>query len=210
MNEQKLDEQKIDAPGTENTPPRFSFAFDVLEMFAWAMFVVLILFTFAFRICRTDGSSMENTLRDGDTLLLYSLNYEPEQDDIVVFHLTESASERTLVKRVIATGGQELVIDFKKCEIYVDGVLYEDSHAVLKDRFSGRDLGFYTLTANHNYDPTTQTLSATVPEGHVFVMGDNRNGSDDSRNPDLGVVDNRLVLGEAVLILFPFSRFQGL
>ena len=208
MNEQKMNEQEIGNPNTERTSSLVSGLFDVLEMFAWAMFVVLILFTFFFRICYTDGASMENTLHDRDLLLLYSLGYEPEQGDIVVFQLTEHTGAETLVKRIIATGGQELVIDFKKCEIYVDGVLYDDPHATLKDRITDRDLGFYTLTADHHYDKTTQTLTATVPKGHVFVMGDNRNNSKDSRMSEIGFVDERCILGKAVYRLKPFTKFD--
>ena len=95
MNEQKMNEQEIGNSNTERTSSPVSGVFDVLEMFAWAMFVVLILFTFFFRICRTDGRSMENTLSNGDMLLLYSLNYEPEQGDIVVFQLTEHTGALT-------------------------------------------------------------------------------------------------------------------
>jgi signal peptidase I len=151
---------------------------------------------------------MENTLHNGDMLLLYSLNYEPEQNDIVVFHLTEHTGAETLVKRVIATGGQELVIDFKKCEIYVDGVLYEDSHATLKDRITDRDIGFYTLFADHDYDRATQTMTTTVPDGCVFVMGDNRNNSKDSRLTEIGFVDERCILGKAIYRLSPFTKFD--
>ena len=193
----------------ENKPlsPLLASAFDVLEMFCFAMFAVLLIFTFAFRLCRTDGSSMENTLHDTDTLVVYSLGYQPQQDDIVVFHLTENSTEKTLVKRVIATGGQQVKIDFEACKIYVDGVLYEDSHAVLKDRFTGQELGFYTLTANHHYDPATHTLSATVPEGDVFVLGDNRNNSKDSRSAEIGFVDQRCILGKVICRLSPFTTF---
>ena len=111
-----------------------SFLFDILEMVAWSVFVMLLLFTFAFRICRVEGSSMENTLHENETLLTYNLAYTPKQDDIIVFHLTkpEINMEKTLVKRVIATGGQTLTIDYDNREIYVDGVLYADSHRVLK------------------------------------------------------------------------------
>ena len=193
---------------SERPSTLLSWVFDVLEMFAWAMFVVLILFTFAFRLCRTEGGSMENTLNNGDVLLLYSLGYEPEQDDIVVFHLTDSATEKTLVKRVIATGGQKIAINFATCEIYVDGVLYADSHAVLKDRITDRELGFYTLTANHHYDPATRTLTATVPEGQVFVLGDNRNNSKDSRSDEIGFVDERCILGKVFCRLVPFTKFD--
>ncbi len=192
--------------------PKPSFArsaFEFLEMFAFSVFAVLIIFTFCIRLCRVDGSSMENTLHTKESLLLSNIAYTPEQDDIIVFHITNEQDnmEKTMVKRVIATGGQELVIDFNTGIITVDGVVYEDSHRVLKD-LNGRTLDYYTLYANHHYNMATNVLTATVPEGYVFVMGDNRNNSKDSRNSDVGFVDERCILGKVILRLSPFTRFN--
>lgn len=183
--------------------------FDIVETFAWSVFVVLILFTFAVRLCRVDGRSMENTLYNGQNLLLYSLNYTPEQDDIVVFHLTDEEHNmtKTMVKRVIATGGQTVELNFNTGKILVDGVEYADSHAVLKDRTTDRITGVYTLTAEHSYDHATHTFKATVPEGCVFVMGDNRNNSKDGRDTDVGFIDERCILGKAILRLSPFTLY---
>ena len=100
--------------------------FDYVEMFAWAVFIVMVLFTFGFRICRVEGPSMEDTLQQNERLLLRSAFYTPKQDDIIVFHLTkvDSTMEKTLVKRVIALEGQEVVIDTNAKTITVDGVEY--------------------------------------------------------------------------------------
>lgn len=184
-------------------------AFDFVEMFAWSVFVVLILFTFVVRLCRVEGRSMENTLYNQQNLLIYSLNYTPKQDDIVVFHMTNSEDnlEKNMVKRVIATGGQTVEINFNTCKILVDGVEYADSHAVLKDRSTDRITGLYSLTAEHSYDPVTRIFKATVPEGCVFVMGDNRNNSKDSRDTDVGFVDERCILGKAILRVAPFTLY---
>ena len=181
-------------------------AFEYLELLAWAIFAVMMLFTFIFRLCRVDGNSMENSFANGENLLIWSIGYTPEQDDVVVFHLPEKEGERTLVKRVIATGGQHVTINFQTKEILVDGVRYEDSHAVLKS-FSNELTGRYTLFAEHNYDSDQKIFSATVPDGHVFVMGDNRNNSKDSRDLDIGFVDERCVLGRAIVRVFPFTIY---
>lgn len=186
-----------------------SSLFDILEMFAWSVVVVMLLFTFALRLCRVEGSSMENTLYNGENLLLYSIAYTPQQDDIIVFHLTneDADMEKTMVKRVIATEEQKVVIDFENKVITVDGEEYADSHAVLKN-LSNRIIDEYTLTAKHYYDPKTRTFSATVPKGHVFAMGDNRNNSKDSRDTDVGFIDERCILGKVILRFAPFTVFS--
>ena len=181
--------------------------FEYVELFAWSVFIVMMLFTFVIRLCRVDGSSMENTLYNGQVLLVSDLCYTPVQDDIIVFHLTEGETEKALVKRVIATEGQDVVIHFATKEIYVDGVLYADSHRILKN-LSGRILDYYYLYAEHSYDGMTQTFSATVPEGHLFVLGDNRNNSKDSRDTEIGFVDSRCVLGKAIARISPFTIFS--
>ncbi len=202
-------EVQNDLPQAPQKPSLAATVFDVVEMFAWSVFAVLIIFSFAFRLCRVEGSSMEDTLYDGQNLLLYSLAYTPEQNDIIVFHLTKPnvGLQKTLVKRVIATEGQKVEIDFQAGTVTIDGKPYADTHAVLKDKFD-RYIGVYTLTAEHHYDATAKVFSATVPEGHVFVMGDNRNNSKDSRDLDVGFVDTRCILGKAVLRILPFTVYN--
>lgn len=197
-------------PEGENKRGFVAGMFDYLEMFAWSVFAVLVIFTFAVRLCRVDGQSMENTLKDQQSLLLWNMGYTPKQDDIVVFHLTnpDADLEKTLVKRVIATGGQEVVIDFSDGVITVDGEVYADTHSVLKNPYTDAIVGSYTLTAKYNYDSATRVFRATVPEGCIFVMGDNRNNSRDSRDPDVGFVDERCVLGKVILRFSPFTRFD--
>ena len=179
------------------------FLFDFLETFSIAVIAVVLLFTFCLRLCVVEGPSMEDTLHDKELLLLTDVAYTPKQGDIVVFHLSDPNFEKTLVKRVIAVGGQTVRLNFPTGEIYVDDVLYDDLHATLKN-----PSGTYLYAPQHNYDSATGIFSATVPEGCLFVLGDNRNNSKDSRSADVGFVDARCVLGKAVLRLSPFTVFS--
>lgn len=211
MNDEKQLSQE--APKAPEKPKKTlgAILFDYVEMFAWSVFAVLLIFTFGFRLCQVDGRSMENTLENSERLLLRSAWYTPQQDDIVVFHLTspEKNLEKTLVKRVIATGGQKIEIDTNTGKITVDSVEYADSHAVLKDAFTDAEIGHYqTSLFGYGLDRSTGIFSATVPEGYLFVMGDNRNNSKDSRNSDVGFVDERCVLGKVVLRISPFTVFK--
>jgi signal peptidase I len=186
------------------------FLFDALEMFVWALAVLLVLFTFAFRLCRVEGSSMENTLYESENLILYSLAYKPQQDDIIVFHLTDDEPnlEKMLVKRVIATGGQTVEMDFQNKTITVDGVLYADEHATLKN-YTGQIIDRYLSNRpNWDYDINNDKMTVTVPEGHLFVLGDNRNFSRDSRDSDIMFVDERCVLGKVIIRIAPFTVFS--
>ena len=209
MNEmQNLPNEPLTEPA--GTPPEkkarsvSEVVFDYVEMFAWAVFIVIVLFTFGFRICQVEGPSMEDTLQQGQRLLLRSAFYTPKQDDIIVFHLTEnenSTMEKTLVKRVIAVGGQEVVIDTNTKTITVDGVEYADAHRYLKDYNDA----YLTSSFAYDFDYSTGIFKTTVPEGYVFVMGDNRNHSNDSRGTSVGFVDQNCVLGKVVLRFSPFT-----
>ena len=138
------------------------------------------------------GSSMENTLQNGDSMLVWCLGYEPKQGDIVV--LTQrSYQEDSLVKRVIATEGQRVDIDYETSTVYVDGTPLEEDY--IKEAMKVPNYG---EGVNH----------VTVPEGCIFVMGDNRNDSADSRYPSIGIIDTRSVIGRAVMVVFPFPDFN--
>ena len=164
-----------------------------LQTMTMALVVLILLFTFVGRVVGVDGSSMEPTLRDGDLLLLQSIGYTPEQGDIVVLTKPFGHVEGAIVKRIIAVGGQHVDIDYEAGEVRVDGVPLEEPY--IKEAMLEPYAGSYeTIT------------SITVPEGSVFVMGDNRNNSDDSRDTRLGTVDEQYILGRAVAVALPLGR----
>lgn len=179
-------------------PPFEAFAksiFDYVEIFVIAIFAVMVLFTFAFRLCRVDGPSMENTLFDGERLIISNLFYEPDYGDIVVFHQTSEsvdAFNEPIIKRIIAKSGDKVDIDFDTWSLYVNGNLVTEDYKKLE--------GFYTLKADYAFP-------VEVPEGYVFVMGDNRNHSSDSRSSEIGFVDERRILGRVIVRLSPLDRF---
>ena len=150
--------------------------------------IVVIVFVLLFRIVVVNGSSMYNTLWHNDYLLVMSNvlcgSYDP--GDIIVASKDSFNDGEPIIKRVIATEGQTVDIDFGAGVVYVDGQALEEE---------------YTYTPTNVSEGVAFPL--TVAEDCIFVMGDNRNRSRDSRYPDIGMVDEREVLGKAVLLIFP-------
>ena len=180
---------------SENQKETESFGSSVytwLQSLVVALCVLILIFTFLARIIGVDGSSMYPTLEDHDMLFLQCVGYEPKQGDIVVLHKDFGEIRDPIVKRVIALGGQTVDIDYARNAVYVDGEKIDDSYL-------GEPM----------YPPGNPYMTGThwdVPEGSIFVMGDNRNNSSDSRDERLGVIDKRYVIGHALFILFPFSH----
>ena len=172
--------------------------FDYVEILVFSVCAVLLIFTLCGRLCRVDGSSMMKTLKDQELLVTTSLK-TPEQGDIVVFHLTGEHYNKPLVKRVIATEGQTVSIDFDAGEVRVDGVLLEEDYISLLHPATGAEIGKWLMKGQKEYH---------VPEGCYFVMGDNRNNSADSRYASVGYIDEREILGVAVLRIKPFTVFK--
>lgn len=169
------------------------------EIFAFSVLAVLLIFSFMFRVCVVDGTSMYDTLDDGQKLLTENIFYTPKQGDIIVFY--EGELQKPLVKRVIATGGQTVCIDYNTNKVSVDGTTLDEDYIFLP-------LGINTLLPNYSYNENTRIMTVTVPEGKLFVMGDNRNDSLDSRNSSVGCVDQSQVLGKVILRLSPFTVFN--
>lgn len=155
------------------------------------VFVVLV-FTFIAKTARVSGESMQPTLSDQDMLVLWSLGYKPRQGDIVACNC--EGLGKIIVKRIVASGGQTVDIDFDEGKVYVDGELFEVD-----------GITNITTARESNY-----SYPITVPEGKYFVMGDNRQHSTDSRYDQVGFIDRDDILGKAVLRLLPFEKFGGL
>ena len=169
---------------TEGSGSILEYLHDVVYILA----LILVLFTFCMRVVIVSGSSMFSTLVDGDYLLLINrpLCGELEQGDIVVASMERFKDGEPIVKRVVATEGQTVDIDFRAGIVYVDGVALEEE---------------YTYTPTHLSEGMEFPL--VVEEGCLFLMGDNRGDSRDSRAPEIGLVDEREILGRAVFLLMP-------
>ena len=178
-------EQNDGGEVTERIPGREAYEW-ARSLVAAVLFITLV-FTFAVRMMGVSGPSMIPTLQDGDRLIVINaaLCGTYRVGDIVIAR-KESFDEKPIVKRVIATGGQTVDIDFDLGRVYVDGALLEEEYI--------NDL---------TYLEEGTEFPLTVPEGSVFLMGDNRNHSNDSRDERLGPVDERLIIGKAVFLLFP-------
>ena len=165
-----------------------------VDLYEWiqslmtALVICMAVFIFCVRTIDVSGSSMFPTLHDGDKMLVSNLLYKPKAGDVVVFKTDNYDPDRALVKRVIATEGQEISIDFDRGVVYIDGLPVEEDY-----------IAELTKTKLDFIGPQT------VPEGCMFVMGDNRNASTDSRKKEIGMVDSRMLLGRAYYVLFPLS-----
>ena len=153
---------------------------------------IILVFLLLFRVVVVSGTSMNDTLLDGDYLLLLSSTFyqKPQHGDIIVASKDSYDNGSPIVKRVIATEGQIVDIDFDEGVVYVDNKALDEP---------------YTLTPTTN--PEGINFPLTVEEGCLFVMGDNRNGSKDSRHPEIGLVNKREVLGKVFFLFLPGTNY---
>ena len=163
--------------------------YDWIYCLLFALIVAVLLFSFVVHPIDVVGSSMVPTLHNGDKMLVSGLFYKPKAGDVVVFKKDEYDPNKALVKRVIATEGQEINMDF------VNGIVYINGEPIIEDYIN--ELTFNKLDF---------IGPKTVPEGCVFVMGDNRNASTDSRKTEIGMVDTRTIIGRVYCVIFPLSE----
>ncbi len=204
-----------------------------LKILTQVLVFITIFFTFFGTVFTVSGSSMLPTLHHGEAMFVRRFGYIPKQGDIVIIRKDDFPSQgevEAIVKRVIAVGGQELEIDYDKNCVYVDGVLLDEPYVNFKNEsMDGSQYAEFgddwmvkrpgMTDFDHDGNPNHDYI--VIPEGSVFVMGDNRNGSADSRYADqnedgsmmvyhLGMVDTRYIVGQSLAVFFPFNAFRTL
>ncbi|MBR2579130.1 MAG: signal peptidase I [Clostridia bacterium] len=180
--------EKFENPASEFS----STCFDWLESLAQALVLVVIVMAFFLRPISVIGTSMLNTLHDADKVIVWKYGYTPRNGDIVVIRPVKNLDE-AIIKRVIATEGQTLSIDFSDGSVTVDGEKLDEPY--IKERMWVQGDG---------------EIPSVIPEGYCFVMGDNRNGSLDSRFKEVGLIPNDKIIGKASMVIFPFDRFGAI
>ena len=166
------------------------FCFEWLEPFVQALAVVLFLFCFFFRIMNVSGESMMNTLLDGDKIFVLKWGYVPTDGDVVTITHGQIYDE-PIVKRIIATEGETLKIDFSDGSVWVNGEKLNETY--IKEPMWLQEDG---------------EIPEVIPKGYSFVMGDNRNNSLDSRSKAIGLINNNNIIGKVKYILLPYNRFR--
>ena len=206
-----MDEQAAGMTPEEEKPYTLKeFTGDLMDLLCammTVMFIVMLLFAYVFCLADVKGDSMEPTLHDRDRVVVWRCGRAYETGDILVLNSVSAYSYdaqqnlvrrdglgEQIIKRLIAKGGQTVNIDFKTGKVSVDGYYLNEPY----------------ISAATHLNSGAFTYPLTVPEGYVFVMGDNRNLSKDSRSPDVGLLREEAIIGRAVFRLMPFSNFGSL
>ena len=183
--------------------------FDWVEVLVLSLSFVLLMFSYFARQAMVDGGSMQQTFHDGERIIISDLFYTPKQGDVIVFQVPNSLlTKEPIIKRVIATGGQTVYIDFDNWLVYV----YDDSSLTVEEVVATvkplDEPYIEAMRENAKMDYSTDLqYPYTVEEGKLFCMGDNRNGSTDSRSRLLKTVDERYILGKVIFRIYPFTFF---
>ena len=164
----------------KNKNKKLETVYEIASILLTAVLAVGIIFTFFFKVSIVSGESMENTLQNGDNLLITSITPEINQGDVVVVS-QPNGYEKVLIKRVIAVGGQTVSFDSKTGKTIINGKIIDEPYTKEK--------------ADYTYG---MTKTYYVPEGKIFVMGDNRNNSADSRDVAVGMIDEDYVMGKVI------------
>ncbi len=220
MEEKDLEEYKESASAdvteasednTDKIPAKKRAAAELLDWFdtvVTSIVAIIVIFALVTRLSTVDGGSMKPTLYDQERLMITDFCYEPAYNDIVVLWTDNLFNELTgemgeaIVKRVVGLPGDTIRVDTEEGAVYrngerleteeIDGIIYEDGHMI------------------QDYTTEPYSMEVTVPDGHIFVMGDNRNNSVDSRDGRVGLVDMNYIIGKAYLRVAPLERFGGL
>ncbi|MFI3141432.1 MAG: signal peptidase I [Clostridia bacterium] len=165
--------------------------YEIASVLVTALIAIAFLFTFVFRVVGVSGISMQPTLNDGDWLIVSAADFEPEYGQVIIITQPNAYNE-PIVKRIIATEYQTVDINFTTGEVFVDGVVLDEP---------------YINNETTTYEGVEFPL--VVPEGYVFVMGDNRQHSSDSRSPDVGLIDEDYILGVVKYKVFSVNEITG-
>ncbi|MBQ3929092.1 MAG: signal peptidase I [Clostridia bacterium] len=194
MSKKMKSSKKNEKKQEEMEKPSFSFCvYDWAKTIITMLVFVMLILTFVFRQVTVSGPSMNDTLHNADRLIITNFMYQPHNGDIIIASHGDFY-EDAIVKRVIATQGQKIRIDYENSKVYVNGKELDEPYAKGK-----------TIMLSDMLD-----IPDVIPEGYVFVMGDNRENSVDSRSREIGLIPVQNIIGKAIFRVYPFDTFGGL